>query len=149
MIKNKTLCLLLLININLASTAFSSSSLKFEEKIKKQCGIVFQNSVGITFSGETPTQFSDVILYSNDPKNDEINLRVTKLLKATNLLRITNSDIYLVFNGNNKLKLSSIGQSTISLKRGKHKVHLEINKPRTDIFSGLASLEFEIHTICK
>ena len=149
MINSRVLHLLIFVGIHLTASSFSSSSLKFEEKIKKQCGIVFEKSVGITFLGEKPTKFADLILYSNDPKNDEVNLRITKLYKASNLLTITNSDIYLVFDRSKRLKLSSLSQKTIALKRGTHKVHLEINRARSEVYSGLASLEFEIHTICE
>lgn len=146
--KIKSLFLLVFFSVNINISLFASS-LKFEEEIKNICGIIFQNKVGIIFEGEEPNRFSDVILYSNHPRNDFVNLKVTNLLKASNLNKIPNSDIFLVFDKTNKIKLSELSGSNVSFKRGKHQLHLEINRPRTHIYSGLASLEFEIQAICK
>jgi hypothetical protein len=147
--KTKSLFFFSLLITNLNIKTFASSSLKFEEKIPSLCGIVFQNRVGITFKNEDPKYFSNVILYSNNPKNDLVTLRITKLLKTHNLNNISNSDIFLVFDKINKIRISQFSGNNIAFKRGKYQVHLEINRPRTHIYSGLASLEFEIHTICK
>lgn len=147
--KTKKLFVLTLLSVNFHVSSLASTSLKFEEEIPSLCGIVFKNRVGITFKNEEPKYFSDVILYSNDPRNDLVYLKITKLLKAKNLNAISNSDIVLVFDKINKIRLSDLTSTSIPFKRGKHKVHLEINRPRTHIYSGLASLEFEIHTICK
>jgi hypothetical protein len=147
--KTKSIFIFGLAIINLNINTFASSSLRFEEEIPSLCGIVFQNRVGITFKNEETKYFSNVILYSNNPKNDLVILRIKKLLKAHNLNNIPNADIFLVFNKINKIRLSQFSGKNIAFKRGKYQVHLEINRPRTHIYSGIASLEFEIHTICK
>ena len=147
--RKKKIISILLISINLNTALYASSSLRFEEKIKKTCGVVFDKQLGIVFKDEKPKYYSNIILYSNDPRNDKVKLKISKLLKARNLSSISNSDISLVFNKTKKVKLSTFTQNTILLNKGKHLVHLEINQYRSLIYSGTASLEFELEAICK
>jgi len=147
--KTKILLILSLFSINLNANSLLSNTLRFEDEIPSICGIIFKNRLGITFKEEIVKFYSDVTLYSNSPNDDLIYLKINKLIKTQNLRDISNNDIYLVFDNSNKIRLSKILNGAISIKRGEHTVHLEIDKLKSHLYSGTARIEFEILTICK
>lgn len=55
------LLIILLLPITIFANDFGSMSLKFEEKIKKKCGIAFYNSSGIVFKNEEAKMLQDFI----------------------------------------------------------------------------------------
>jgi len=147
--KNKFLITLIFLPISILANDFGSMSLKFEEKIKKKCGIAFYNSSGITFKNENPKNITRFYLYSNNKHNDEIELDFSNMRKSNNLLDISNSQIYIIINRNKKIKINNALSKNIKLEKGIHTIYIKIEKERTHILSGFANIQFNIETICK
>lgn len=147
--KKQNILSLFIISLNINSISYASNSLKFEENIQKTCGIIFDNQIGITFKDEKPKSSSSIILYSNDAKSNDLKLKISKILKANNLSKTSNSDIFLILNKTKKVSLSTLEQNTISLKKGKHYIALYVDQYRGLTDSGTASLEFQLQAVCK
>lgn len=148
--KNKIVFLLMIIFINLNATSFDSYKLeKIEENIQSSCRLTFISSPGIFFENEEPTKLGYFNLQHNRHSNYDVKLKIIKLLISNNLQNISYSDIYVVFDRTNRIKLSNLVSNNIYLKKGRHSIHLEIEKKRTSIPSGSARLEFKLKTLCR
>jgi phosphatidate phosphatase PAH1 len=124
-------------------------SLKFEEKIKKNCGIVFYNSSGIVFKNEGIKNVTRFFLYTNDKKKKKIELNFSNIRKSDNLTNVSNSQIYLVIDKNQKIRVNDALSKNLKLKEGIHSIYIKIEQERNHVISGFANIHFDIETICK
>ncbi len=146
--KNKLLIVLFFPFLVFAND-FGSMSLKFEEKIKKKCGIAFYNSSGIVFKNEEAKNVTRFYLYSNNKNENNVDLKFSKVRKSNNLQNIPNSQIYLIIDRNEKVILADALSKNITLIKGFHSIYVKIERERNHILSGYANLKFNIETICK
>jgi len=147
--KNKIALSILFFPIIIFANDFGSMSLKFEEKIKKKCGIAFYNSSGIVFKNEEVQNLTRFYLYTNSNDKDNIELDFSNLRKSNNLQNISNSQIYLVIDKNKKIRLTNALSKKIKLKKGIHTIYVKVEKERNYILSGYANIQLNIETVCK
>lgn len=147
--RNKILTILLFIPITIFANEFGSMSLKFEEKIKENCGIVFYNSSGIVFKNEEAENITRFYIYTNIENNKKIELAFSNIRKSSNLLNISNSQIYLIIDRNDKIRINDAVSKNVKLKKGIHNIYIKIEKERKHILSGVANIQLDIETICK
>lgn len=131
------LLIILLLPITIFANDFGSMSLKFEEKIKKKCGIAFYNSSGIVFKNEEAKNVTRFYLYSNNKDKNSVNLKFSNVRKSNNLQNISNSQIFLVIDRNESIRLTNALSKNITLTKGVHSIYVKIEKREIISFQDL------------
>lgn len=145
---SRLISLLLGLTISCFSSGFGQHSLKFEEKINKNCGIIVKSPSGIAFKDEEIKRVGHIQIISNSHNAKEVQVSIKKLRKSTNLQQLHNRQIKVIIDRNKEFFLDELIKKEISLSKGHHTLYLEIDTPRTHVLSGTASLQFDFKINC-
>ena len=137
---------LLLLCINLFANPFNSKFLSSKEKNNDESTLTFTKEGGIYFMDEEAIKIGQFKLFSKIHSIKKIPIKIRNITKSNNLKHIKNSNIYIIFDRTNRYRLSDLKNNEVVLKKGLHKIHIEIKERRGNIKEGAAKINFDMKT---